>query len=158
MTTAIAFYDVAVALHVMAILVAFGAVFAYPVLTGFVLRTNPQSAPALYGAIRLLDQRVVSPMAVVALALGAYLATDADVWSKVWVTVPLIILVIVMGLIGAVFSPSLKRLSHLAARDLTAGGTLSADTMAEVRRLNAGWTAAAVLVLVAVFFMVAKPG
>src|SRR3954452_9598820 len=158
---AVRFYDVAVALHVMAILIAFGAIFAYPVLTSYVLRNHPRAVPALYGAMNVLGRRIISPMGGVALLLGIYLASDADVWSEVWVTVPLIILIAVLGLGGAVFSPAERRVVALAESDVAAareGEVVWGErTQAEVRRLGAGYTLAALLVLVAVFFMVVKP-
>jgi uncharacterized membrane protein len=72
--------------------------------------------------------------------------------------VPLLILVVLGGLGGAYFSPKARQLSELARRDLDAGGQLGGDYDALFARVaNVGLLSAA-LVLVAIFFMVAKPG
>lgn len=158
---ALRFYDVIVSLHVLAVFAAFGVVFAYPVLVPYVLRRHPGAAPALYGGMVELNRKLVTPAAVVALLAGAYLATDAEVWDEVWVTVPLLCLVALMGLVGAVFTPSERRLSERTARELGSGAAgeapWSPETLALVRKDAIAGAVALALVVIAVFFMVAKP-
>lgn len=42
------------------------------------------------------------------LLAGAYLATDADLWSEVWVVVPLVLLFVIAGLVVAIFFMAAK--------------------------------------------------
>jgi hypothetical protein len=154
---AIEFYNVVLAIHIMAVVIAFGVLFAYPVVVPWLRRTHPQAMPAFHAAQQRIDRMVISPGLVVILAAGIYLASKADVWSKVWVSVPLLILIVVGGLGGAFLTPTERRLGETARRDLESGGALSAEYDALLSRWTTGALTAAVLVLVAIFFMAAKP-
>ena len=50
MPVAILFYDVVLAVHVTAIIVAFGVTFAYPVLGGQIRKLRPDAIPAWHQA------------------------------------------------------------------------------------------------------------
>ena len=70
-----------------------------------------------------------------------------------------------LGLSGAFFAPTERRLAELAARDLSRSpnpgqesDALSEEYAALLRRWNLVGAVAGALVLVAIFFMVAKPG
>lgn len=162
---AILFYDVIVALHVMAIVMAFGVTFAYPVLTPWFGRVHPGSLPALHGAQARVSRLLITPMATLALFTGLYLAADRELFKELWVAVPMTILIVLLGLTGAFFAPTERRLAELATRDLSRsgspgpeGGGLSEEYAALLRRWNLVGAVAGGLVLVAIFFMVAKPG
>ena len=53
---AIQFYDVVVAVHVMAIVLAFGVTFAYPIIGPYMAKNAPAALPALH---RLLNDKGV---------------------------------------------------------------------------------------------------
>jgi hypothetical protein len=79
------------------------------------------------------------------------------------VIVPLIILIALLGLGGAYFAPNERRAHELAARDVAAAGpdgavTLSPEYEAQAARIAKVGALASLLVLVAIFFMAAKPG
>jgi hypothetical protein len=79
------------------------------------------------------------------------------------VIVPLIILIALLGLGGAFFTPNERRAGELAARDVAAAGpdgpvALSPEYEALSARVAKMGALASVLVLVAIFFMAAKPG
>jgi uncharacterized membrane protein len=159
---AVRFYDVVVSLHVMAIVLAFGVTFAYPFLVPYITINHPRAVPALYEAVTLTGRRLITPFATIALLLGIYLASDADVWDQTWVTVPLVILIVVLGMQGALFTPTERRLAELTRRDVESAGPAgdvvwSEETKAAARRWNTAGTVASLLVLVAIYFMVAKP-
>jgi uncharacterized membrane protein len=97
----------------------------------------------------------MSPAMVVVLICGIYLASDADVWSEVWVSVPLVILIVIGGLSGAYFAPRERELARLA-RDGAAGAPGAAyDDL--FRQVTTVAYANCALVLIAIFFMAAKP-
>jgi hypothetical protein len=105
----------------------------------------------------------MTPAAAVALIAGFYLASDRNYMGKVWVIVPLIILIAILGLGGAFFSPNERRAGELAARDVAAAGqdgpvVLSPEYHAVATRIARVGALTGVLVLVAIFFMAAKPG
>jgi uncharacterized membrane protein len=160
---AILFYDVVLSVHIMAIVVAFGVTFAYPILGIYVTREHPRFLPALHAAQERIGRYLITPAATVALLAGFYLASDRDYMGKVWVIVPLIILIALLGLAGAFFGPSEKRASELAARDVAAAGPDGPVSFSPEYTPLAGRTAkvgalASLSILVAIFFMAAKPG
>ena len=55
---AVRFYEVVLALHILAVVIAFGATFAYPVLLGVVTKADTRALPALYRALHAISQRV----------------------------------------------------------------------------------------------------
>jgi hypothetical protein len=144
MPLAVQFYDVVVAIHVMAVVAAFGLWFAYPLLV-------PRGDAAAHRAQARVARVVVTPAGTLALLAGIYLASDRSYWDKSWVGIPLIILIVLMGITGGYFIPRQLRLAELA----DAGAGADYDALAsQVARVA---MAAAALVLVAVFLMVVKP-
>jgi uncharacterized membrane protein len=162
MAPAILFYDVVLSVHVMAIVLAFGVTFAYPILFPYLQRAHPEALAAAHEAQGRIGKFLITPAATVALAAGAYLASDRHYWNESWVTVPLVILVVILGLAGAFFAPTERRAAEVAARDVaaSAGGPvkLSDEYHALARRIAIVGFITSTSVLVAVFFMVAKPG
>lgn len=150
-------YQVVVAIHVMAVVVAFGVLFAYPVILPWARRRHPQAMPVIHQAQSLIGKTIIGPGMVVVLAAGIYLASDLDVWDQSWVSTPLLILLIIGGMAGMFFIPTERKLSELATRDLAGGGELGEEYDSLLRKLQAMIYVAALLVLVAVFFMVVKP-
>ena len=160
---AIYFYDVVLSLHIAAIVIAFGVTFAYPILGVYVTREQPRMLPVLHAAQERLGKFLITPAATVALLAGFYLASDRDYMGKIWVVVPLIILIGLLALGGAFFGPSERRASELAARDVAAAGpdgrvTLSPEYQSLATRIAQIGALTNVLILVAIFFMAAKPG
>jgi uncharacterized SAM-binding protein YcdF (DUF218 family) len=143
MPVAIVFYDVVLSIHVMAVVAAFGVWFAYPLL---VARGDAGAHRAQVRVARM----VVTPAGSLALLAGVYLASDRSYWSEVWVSVPLVILIVLMGITGGYFIPRQERLAQLAE----GGGPEYAALATQVARVA---FVAAALVVVAIFFMVAKP-
>ena len=150
---AIQFYDVVVSVHVAAIVIAFGVTFAYPVMGPFIGQNAPQATAAFHRLQEKLGKVLITPFAVLAFVTGIYLAADADVFDKLWVTVPMIILIVLLGLGGAFFAPNSKKLAELAESE--PGGPAYFALLDRVKKVG---ILADVLVLTAIFFMVAKPG
>ena len=155
---AISFYDVVKAIHVMAVVVGLGVVFAYPILLPYLRRNHPQSMPAVHAGQELLGKRLITPGLVVILLAGIYMASKNHYWDKSWVSIPLLILIVLGGLGGAYFGPRERKLSELARRDLDGGGALGEEYDALSRQVGMVGAVASALVLLAVFLMIAKPG
>lgn len=141
---AIRFYDAITAVHVIGIIAAFGIWFAWPLL--------PAGSASDHRALQRILRRVVTPAAAVALLAGVYLAADADVFAEIWVTLPMLILVVLLGLTGGFLTPKQDQLAALADSGDTAAHAALAQTVNKVVLAGAG------LVLVATFFMVTKLG
>jgi hypothetical protein len=149
---AILFYDVVKFVHVTSVVLAFGVTFAYPILGPFLARNHAAALGPFHAAQERIGKVLITPFATLALISGIYMAADRDLFSEVWVTVPMIILIVLLGMGGAVFSP-LERKAAVAA-----GNPESAEYQALVKKIATAGQVAGVLILVALFFMVAKPG
>jgi uncharacterized membrane protein len=153
----VTFYGVVLAVHIMGVVIAFGSFFAYPAFMPWARKNHPRAMPVIHELSARLGRMVVSPGLVVVLVCGIYLASDADAWSKVWVSVPLVILIVIGGLGGMFFAPSDRKLAALATRDLAAGGELSAEYDELFRRVAFAGVTVIALVVIAIFLMAAKP-
>jgi uncharacterized membrane protein len=120
----------------------------------------------LGGAVaRSIQARVgkvlIAPAMVLAFAAGIYLASDRDLFGETWVVVPMVILIVLFGMGGAFFGPTEERAAQAAARDVEAAGdgpvTFSPQYEALAARIANGGKLATVLIVVAIYFMVAKP-
>ena len=160
---ATSFYDVVVAVHVMAIVVAFGVVLSYPVIDASLRKGHPRAMPAWHETHAFVDRRVVTGGMALALLTGVYLASDRHAFSEIWVQVPFASLIVIFGLTGSFFVPQGRRLAELATRDVAASPapgpvTWSAEYDALAGRFAKVGGLAAALILLSIFFMVAKPG
>ena len=155
---AVTFYDVVLTVHILAVVVAFGVVFAYPVIDAYVRSSMPANLAALHRLHVALARRVITPAMVVVLLAGLYLAIDRWSLGDPWISATFAILFVLFGLTGAFLIPADTRLAELAERDAGAGGGPSADYDAARRRADAIGGLALLLVVVAIFLMVAKPG
>jgi uncharacterized membrane protein len=153
----ISFYGVVLAVHIMGVVIAFGSFFAYPAFMPWARKNHPRAMPVIHELSARLGRMVVSPGLVIVLVCGIYLASDADAWSEVWVSVPLVILIVIGGLGGMFFAPSDRKLAALATRDLAAGGELSAEYDELFRRVAFAGITVIALVVIAIFLMAAKP-
>jgi hypothetical protein len=147
----VTFFDVVLWLHVTAVVTAFGALFAYPVFLA-VNAGLPIAQRAGFHRLQIaFSKRVTGPAIAVVLLAGIYLASDADVWSKDWVTVPLILLIVIAGMGATLLRRNEERL--IAASE--AGDEAAyAATLAALRN----WTVLTIaLIAVAIFFMTVKP-
>ncbi|MCW3013190.1 MAG: hypothetical protein JWO02_282 [Solirubrobacterales bacterium] len=163
MPLAIYFYDVVVAVHVAAVVIAFGVVFSYPVIDASFRKLNPRAMPAWHATHAFIDSRVVTPGMAVALFAGVYLASDRDYFKEIWLQVPFAVLIVLFGLTGSFFIPQGRKLAEAAAKDVgaTPGDgpvTWSAEYNALAARYAQVGAGASVLILLAIFFMVVKPG
>jgi uncharacterized membrane protein len=152
MPTALIAYDAVKAFHIMAVVAGYGLPLSYPLLLPYVRRRHPEAMAGLHDVQHRLNQRLTGPMTVAILVFGAYMASRHHLWGEAWVVVPLAILVVIGALGGAVVVPATARMSELARADL--GG---AEYARVYRRYMAAEVLLGVLVLVAVFFMAAKP-
>lgn len=156
--TAFMFYDVVLTIHILAVVLAFGVVFAYPIIDATMKRAGPAALPDLHRLHLVLATRLVQPAMTVVLLAGLYLALDRWSLGDPWISATFAILIVLFGLTGAVLIPADKRLAELAERDLRAGGQPSADYVAESRKADIVGSVALLLVVVAIFLMTAKPG
>jgi uncharacterized membrane protein len=162
MPSAVTSYLVIEALHVMAVVAAYGLPMAYPMLLPYVRRTNPRAMPALHDVQYRLNVRLTGPGTILILVFGAYIASKQHLWGETWVQVPLGILAVIAVVGGAHIVPASKRMAELARADVEGAATGGAVSWsAEYERVYGRYMRSevllAVLVLVAIFFMAARP-
>jgi hypothetical protein len=152
-------YKIALFLHILAVVLAFGPTFGYGILFS-VLPDHPRATPALLSGIQRIDRYLVTPGMVVVLLAGVYLmiASD-DAWdgSEAFITVGFIAIVALFGLQHGFFRPQTAKAKALAERDLKAGDTLSEEFEAVSQRLGTVGPIAGLIVVVTIFFMSYKP-
>jgi len=158
---AVSFYDIVLAVHIMAVVVAFGATFAYPIIFAVGARTDPRSLPILHKISYTVERLLVNPGLLLVLIAGVYLASKGHHWSEFFVQWGLAVVVVIGAVVGVVLIPASKRAQELAERDIAASGEgaieMSAEYQAVVRRLSSVGTLLSVLVLVTILFMAIKP-
>src|ERR1700710_24176 len=118
MLATVTFYSVVLAIHVMAVVIAFGTSFAYPAFMPWARKNHPQAMPVIHELSDRLGRLGMSPAVALVLICGIYLASDADAWSETWVSVPLVILIVIGAMGGMFFAPNERKLGALATRDL----------------------------------------
>ena len=156
--TAVTFYDVVLAIHILAVVLAFGVVFAYPIIDSQAKRAGPAALPGLHRLHLALATRLVQPAMAVVLLAGLYLALDRWSLGDPWISATFAILIVLFALTGAILIPADKRLAELAESDLSAGSGPSAEYVALSRRADIVGSVALLLVVVAIFLMTGKPG
>jgi uncharacterized membrane protein len=154
-------YDVVLAIHLMAVVVAFGVTFAYPIMFVVAARHDPRGVPLLHRIEYTIERVLINPALLVVLAAGIYLASKGHDWSQFFVQWGVGAVVVIGAALGAFMIPSAKRAEQLAARDLVAAGeepvVPSEEYRALVRRLTIVGSLLSLLVLITILFMAIKP-
>jgi uncharacterized membrane protein len=158
---AVEVYDVVKALHIMVVVGAFGLPLAYPLLVPYARRTHPRAMPAVHDFQNRMNRVITAPGIGLILVLGIYLASKNDLWGESWVIVPLVCLVLIGAIGGAVVGPAVVKLGELSQRDLSRADApepeLSDEYDAVYRHYLRFESLLGALVLIAIFFMAAKP-
>ena len=106
----------------MAVVFAFGATLAYPVLLGTITKADSRALPALYKALHAISTRVIMPGLALVVIFGIYLASDHKLWSEFFVQWGLGVAIVIGAVEGIFLSPRERRLVEVAERDLAASG------------------------------------
>jgi hypothetical protein len=155
-------FEVVLAVHIMAVVVAFGVTFAYPVMFAVAARHDPRGLPLLHRIEYTIERMLVNPGLLIVLLAGIYLAGKGHFWSDFFVQWGLGAAIVIGALVGAVMIPTAKRAEQVAARDVAAGEggeiTLSDEYRGLVRRLSTVGSLLSVIVLVTILFMALHVG
>jgi uncharacterized membrane protein len=152
-------YKIALFLHVLAVVLAFGPTFGYALFFS-VAPDHPRATPAILAGVQKCDRYLVNPGMIVLLLAGIGLLVQSDgAWdtSDVFVGVGIVAIIVLFGLQHTFFTPQVRRAKELAERDLAAGDTLSDEFEAVGQRIGQVGSLAGAIVVVTIFFMVYKP-
>jgi hypothetical protein len=151
---AVAFWQVVLAIHIAAVVVAFGVVFAYPVFIVVGTRIDRRSIPWFHRMQQQIGRRIVSPGLLIVLVAGIYLASKLHFWHYFFVQWGVAVAIVIGGLEGGYMVRQEGRMAELAERDLAAGREeWSTEYQALSRRVGAVGLLLYVLVLVTIYLM-----
>ena len=159
---AVSGYEIVLAVHVMAVVVAFGVTFAYPIMFAVGVRADPRSLPVLHRIQYSIERFLINPGLLLVLVAGIILASDGHHWSEFFVQWGLLATIAIGALVGAVMIPAAKRAEQLARVAVEAAGAAGSVAPGEeyrrlVVRMNAVGSLLSLLVLLTILFMVIKP-
>jgi Predicted integral membrane protein (DUF2269) len=162
LTPAAALYDYILGVHIMAVVVAFGVTFAYPIMFAVGARHGAQSMPLLHRIEYTIERYLINPGLLLVVLAGVYLASKGHHWSEFFVQWGLGAAIVIGGLVGSVMLPTAKRAEQVAARDIAASANpqepeMSAEYQALTRRLAMVGSGLSLLVLVTILLMAVKP-
>ena len=146
---AAAFSDWIVAVHIVAVVIAFGATFSYPAMLLAARQAGPGAVATFHRMQLRISRYVINPGLTVVVIAGIYLATDLHDWKKFFVQWGLGVAVVLGGLEGSVMIPREKRLIELAEHD-----PASEEYLKLFNQTGAVGALMVLLVVVTVFVMV----
>jgi hypothetical protein len=158
-TSATSLFEVILAIHIMAVVIAFGVTFAYPIMFAVAARHDPRGLPLMHRVEYTIERTLVNGGLVIVVLAGIYLASKGHYWSQFFVQWGLAAAIVIGGVVGGVMIPTAKRAEQLATRDVAAApatGTeivLSEEYRAVVRRLSVVGSLLSGLVLLTILFM-----
>jgi uncharacterized membrane protein len=163
MPLAVSSYEFSVFIHVTAVMVGLGATFAESVLFPVAIKMSPRNLPYVHRLQLTINRHFAAPALLIVLATGIYQMAEGN-WDygDFWVSGTLTIVVIIAILLLAYFIPSDKRLQPMVEREIAeAGGgevKLSEEYLRAGRTQGIVGSITGILLVVAVFLMVTKPG
>jgi hypothetical protein len=151
-------YNISVFVHVAAVVIGFGATFAEAIMFPLAMQAGHNHLPYVHRLQLAINQRMASPALALIIITGIYQTADRWEFGDFWISATFLIALILGGLNGAYFIPSDRRLGPMVERDLAEDGVPSEDYLAQAKRQGMFGALAGVLVLLAIFLMVTKPG
>jgi hypothetical protein len=150
-------YKLALFLHILAVVLAFGPTFGYALFFS-VVPQYPRATPAILAGIQKTDRYLVNPGMIVLLLAGIYMLIDGS-WkgSDAFISIGFLAIIVLFGLQHGFFQPKVRQARELAERDLKSGDDLSDEFTALGERIGRVGTAAGLIVVVTIFFMAYKP-
>jgi uncharacterized membrane protein len=158
-------YNISLWLHISAVMVGFGSTFALAIATPVALKLDPRHLPYVHQLSIALNRYFASPALVIVLVTGLIQVSDGSYgWDlgQFWLGATFAILIVLGGLMGAVFMPSAKALKEISQREIAAAGqgpyTPSEEYNQRARIEMIAGPITGLLLVAAVFLMVTKLG
>jgi len=165
------FFQLVLAVHILAVVLAFGVTFAYPLFGIVGARMDPRAMPWFHRMQQVIGRRLINPALLIVLVAGIYLASHLHQWGATYVQWGLAAVVVLGGLEGGFMVPREGRLADLAERDLagspaagagasasTATATVGAEYTALLKRIGLVGSLMQLIVVVTVFLMATRAG
>jgi uncharacterized membrane protein len=163
MPLAVTTYEISLFLHITSVVVGLGATFAESFTFPVAMKLDPRHLPYVHRLQLAINQFLTTPALVVVLATGFYLVADRDFeLGDAWLSASFAIVIALGGLLGGYFIPADRRLAAMVEREIAAAGegevVLSEDYQRRARMEGILGGVAGLLVIVAIYLMVTKPG
>jgi uncharacterized membrane protein len=160
---AVSLYELSLFVHITAVVVGFGATFAEAITFPVAMRVGKRHLPYVHRLQIAINTYFVQPALVLVIATGFYQVADADYeFGDAWLSGTFAIVIAIGALVGAYFIPTDRRLAAMVERELAAAGDgdpqLSEEYIRGARNTGIVGGLTGLLVVVAIFLMVAKPG
>jgi uncharacterized membrane protein len=160
---AVTSYDLSLFLHITAVVVGLGATFAESVFFPVAMKLDPRHLPYVHRVQLAINRFLTTPALLVVVVTGFYQVEDRD-WDlgDFWLSASFAIVIVLGGLLGAYFIPQDRKLGAMVERDIAASGAgevkLSDEYLKRARTEGIVGGVAGLLVIVAIYLMVVKPG
>jgi uncharacterized membrane protein len=146
-------------LHVFGAIVAFGPVYAFPII-GAMGGKEPQHGNFATRVSDAISKQRVFPLAVLQgiTGVGLILATGINLLATPWLLIGIVLYLIVISYNFLVQTPTVKKVIELTSAPPPPGASgPPPQLLALIRRIQLGGMFSAVMVLLIVFLMVVKP-
>jgi hypothetical protein len=157
---AVFFWQIALAVHIIFVVAAFGIVVSYPLVAIAAERLDSRSVPLMLRLRQLIGRSIVNPGLLLVVIAGVYLSAKLHQWHQFYVQWGIGAVVVIGALEGAFVIRQSGKLADLAQRDIdaSAGAEInwSHDYIVARGRADQVNALMAVLVVVTVFFMVVQ--
>ena len=156
-------FEISLFIHITAAIVGLGAPFVEAFTYPIAMRMNPRFLPFKHRFQLAINAFLALPALVVVLATGLYQVDELGYeLGDLWLSGTMVIVIVLALMLVAYFIPEDRRLQAMVERDIEASGSgdvvLSAEYLRRVRLEATLGTVADVLVILAVYLMVTKPG
>jgi hypothetical protein len=157
---AVFFWQIALAVHIIFVVAAFGIVVSYPLIAIAAERLDPRSVPLVLRLRQLIGRSIINPGLLIVVLAGVYLSANLHQWHAFYVQWGIGAVIVIGALEGAFVIRQSGKLADLAERDIVASGDgeidWSDDYLTARGRADQVNALMAVIVVVTVFFMVVQ--
>ena len=152
-------YEISVFVHIAAVVVGFGATFGEALLFPVAMKAGVRHLPFVHQVQLAINQRMASPALGLIILTGIYQTIDGDLgFGSFWISATFAIALVLGGINGAYFIPTDRRLAAQAQREIDETGNVSDGYRSAARTEGIVGAVTGLLVLLAIFLMVTKPG
>lgn len=146
--------EIGTSIHVIAAIAGVGPLFVQPLLMFHLRKREPASLGGVMTAMLWLNRALVTPGLTILLLAGLYLVGNGQgEFSDPWVSYGLAAVIVMLGIVGAVIMPRLRKGAEMA----TAGKAERDEFDKNSRILEIAWWSCVLLAVVAVFLMYIQP-
>ncbi len=157
---AVFFWQIALAVHIIFVVAAFGVVVSYPLIAIAADRLDPSSAPLVLRLRQLIGRSIINPGLLIVVLAGVYLSAKLHQWHAFYVQWGIGAVIVIGALEGGFVIRQSGKLADLAERDIVAAADgeirWSNDYINARGRADQVNALMAVIVVVTVFFMVVQ--